>query len=301
MLDQARSSQRYEARIADDEETLVSRMLELARRYPRYGYRRIAAKLRQEGWSVNTKRIYRLWRQEGLKVPLKKRKKSRLGDSKNSIIRRRSEGMDDVWCWDFIFDHTTNGTALKWLSIVDEFTRENLCLKVSRSIRSDDVLDTLSELFAVRGVPNQIRSDNGPEFVAKIVQQWLTRLDVRTLYIAPGSPWENGLAESFHSRVRDEFLALEEFESVAVARRLTDQWREDYNRCRPHSSLGYQTPCEYAARQTSARARQTGAAPSALTSASADLMVTAEATVMADGAPGYPLENQTCFTQPVLS
>lgn len=218
----------------------------------------VTAKLRQEGWRVNAKRVYRLWRREGLKVPRKKRKKRRLGSSKNACIRRRATEMNDVWCWDFIFDHTANGTQLKWLSIVDEFTRESLCLKVARSITSEDVLDTLAELFAMRGVPNHIRSDNGPEFIATIVQKWLKQLGVETMYVAPGSPWENGYAESFHSRLRDEFLALEEFEGLRAARQLTKTWRAEYNGSRPHSALKYMTPSEFAATQTSARARQTG-------------------------------------------
>lgn len=256
-MNQARSSQRYEAQPAEDESKLVSDILDLVRLHPRYGYRMITAKLRQRGWRVNLKRVYRIWRREGLKVRQKKRKKQRLGSSENSIIRRRSSGMNDVWCWDFIFDRTSSGSVLKWLSIVDEFTRENLCLKVARSITSEDVIDTLAEQFSIRGLPNHIRSDNGPEFIARSIQDWLEQLNVGTLYIAPGSPWENGYAESFHSRVRDEFLALEEFENLAAARRLTQRFRTDYNTCRPHSSLQYRTPSEFARSVTSARARQT--------------------------------------------
>lgn len=248
VLEQPRSSQRYTAKVPDDEPALVARMLELVRKHPRYGYRFITAKLRQEGWQVNFKRIYRLWRREGLKVPKKKRKKRRLGRSENGCHRRRAECKNHVWCWDFIFDRTTSGSPLKWLSIEDEFTRESLALKVDRSITSEDVIDTLAELFAMRGVPSHIRSDNGPEFIAKAIQRWLGQLEIEALYIEPGSPWENGYAESFHSRLRDEFLATEEFESLAAARRLTTAWREDYNHHRPHSSLGYVTPVEYAAR-----------------------------------------------------
>ena len=221
-------------------------MLELARQHPRYGYRFITAKLRQEGWQVNAKRIYRLWRREGLKVPKKKHKKRRTGSSENGCIRRRAECPNDVWAWDFIFDHTANGTPLKWLSIVDEFTRECLCLRVARSITSNDVIDTLAELFAIRSVPRHIRSDNGPEFVAHAIQGWLSRLDIEALYIEPGSPWENGYAESFHSRVRDEFLSMEVFEHVSMARGLTHAFKDEYNDRRPHSSLGYQTPSEFA-------------------------------------------------------
>jgi transposase InsO family protein len=149
-----------------------------------------------------------------------------------------------------VFDHTTSGSTLKWLSIVDEYTRECLCLKVDRGITSEDVIDTLAELFAMRGVPKHIRSDNGPEFIAWAIQRWTQQLDIETLYIEPGSPWENGFAESFHSRLRDEFLATEIFESLAVARKLTQAWREDYNHYRPHSSLGYVTPVEFAAHCT---------------------------------------------------
>jgi transposase InsO family protein len=155
---------------------------------------------------------------------------------------------DHVWCWDFVFDRTASGGTLKWLSIVDEFTRECLCLKVDRSITSEDVIDTLAELFAMRGVPQCIRSDNGPEFIAHAIQRWTKQLEIETLYIEPGSPWENGFAESFHSRLRDEFLAVEVFESLAAARKLTAAWKDDYNHYRPHGSLGYVAPAVFAAR-----------------------------------------------------
>ena len=199
---------------------------------------------------MNRKRVYRLWRREGLKVPQKKRKKRRLGTSENACHRRRAERKDHVWCWDFIFDRTASGSPLKWLSIEDEYTRECLCLKVARSITSEDVIDTLAELFAMRGVPEHIRSDNGPEFIARAIQRWLEHVEVKTLNIAPGAPWENGYAESFHSRFRDEFLASEVFENLAAARKLTMAWKEDYNHHWPHSSLGYLTPVEFAARCT---------------------------------------------------
>jgi IS30 family transposase len=152
-----------------------------------------------------------------------------------------------VWCWDFVFDRTTTGSQLKWLSIVDEHTRECLALKVARSITSEDVIDTLAELFAMRGVPKHIRSDNGPEFIAAAIRRWLGQVGVEALYIEPGSPWENGYAESFHSRLRDEFLAIEVFENLPTARALTAVWRADYNHVRPHSSLDYMTPVEFAA------------------------------------------------------
>jgi transposase InsO family protein len=182
-----------------------------------------------------------------LKVPQKRRKRRRLGTSGNSCDRRKAERINDVWCWDFVFDRTASGATLKWLSIVDEHTRECLALKAGRSITSEDVIDTLAELFAMRGVPCHIRSDNGPEFIAGAIRRWLDQVGVEALYVAPGSPWENGYAESFHSRLRDEFLAVETFESLTTARRLSAAWKEDYNHHRPHGSLGYRTPAEFAA------------------------------------------------------
>ena len=247
MLKQPRSVQRYEAQPRDDEPKLIERMRQLARQRPRFGYRRIAALLRAEAWPASATRILRLWRREGLKVPQKKRKRRHLGASQNGCDRRRAEHKDHVWCWDFVFDRTASGSALKWLSIVDEYTRECLALKVDRSITSEDVIDTLAELFAMRGVPRHIRSDNGPEFIAQAIRRWLGQVGVEALYVEPGSPWENGYAESFHSRVRDEFLALEIFDNLQAARELTAAWKEDYNHYRPHGSLGYQTPVEFAA------------------------------------------------------
>ena len=250
VVDQPRSTQRYESSPRDDEAALMKRMLQLAKQRPRFGYRRIGRLLRAEGWQASDTRVYRLWRPPGLKVPQKKRKRRRLGNSQNGCDLLKSERKDHVWCWDFVFDRTTSGSQLKWLSIVDEYTRECLALKVDRSITSEDVIDTLAELFAMRGVPEHIRSDNGPEFIAVALRKWLDQLDVEALYIEPGSPWENGYAESFHSRLRDEFLAMEEFESLSAVRRLTQSWRDDYNHHRPHSSLGYVPPADFAARCT---------------------------------------------------
>lgn len=170
----------------------MARMLVLVRAHPRYGYRRIGALLKAEGWSVNRKRVHRLWRSEGLKVPQKRHKKRRLGNSVNGITRRRAEHKDHVWCWDFIFDRTEDGRALKCLSIVDEFTRECLALEVGRGLKSGQVIDVLIELFHVRGLPMHIRCDNGPEFIARTIRNWLERAKVETLYIEPASPWENG-------------------------------------------------------------------------------------------------------------
>ncbi len=247
-LDQPRSTQRFVAKPRDDEVVIAQRMREVATKRPRWGYRRIAWQLRRNGFQVSDTRAYRLWRREGLKVPLKKRERRSTGVSENGCDNRRAEQKDDVWCWEFIFDRTERGSTLKWLSIVDEFTRECLALKVDRSITSEDVIDSLAELFAMRGVPRCIRSDNGPEFVAKEIQRWLKLVGAETLYVEPGSPWQNGYAESFHSRVRDEFLALEIFESLTAAQKLSRHWKQDYNENRPHSSLGYVTPSEFAAR-----------------------------------------------------
>jgi transposase InsO family protein len=222
-------------------------MLELVRVHPRYGYRRIGALLRQEGWRVNRKRIWRLWKVQGLKVPQKQHKRRRLGSIGNGILRRRATGKNQVWAWDFIFDRTVNGRSLKWLTLIDEYTRECLALEVGRTMRATDMVDVLIELVQVRGVPGHIRSDNGPEFIAEAVRSWLGRSGSGTLYIEPGSPWQNGYAESFNARLRDELLNVEMFETVAEARALATQWRLEYNHRRPHSSLGYRTPAAFAA------------------------------------------------------
>jgi transposase InsO family protein len=235
--------------------------------------------LRREGWPVNAKRVHRLCRKEGLKVRRTLRKRRAIGESANACHVRKAEFRDHVWCWDFAFDRTVTGTTLKWLSIVDEHGRECLALKVDRSITSEDVINTLAELFAMRGVPQAIRSDNGPEFVSKAIREWLERLKIRTLYVAPGSPWENGYAESFHSKLRDEFLTQEEFETLSSARKQTGSWRDDYNHHRPHSSLGYVTPAEFAAR----------------CAASATELLPAAA------AATPPLQPHNGLTQPVLS
>ena len=246
VIGQPRSTQRYSPRRPKDEERLVKRMTELAMENPRRGYRMVWARLRQEGWKVNRKRIYRLWRKEGLKVQRKTHKKRRLGNSRNGCKRLRAEHKDHVWAWDFIHDYTSRGGQLKCLSIVDEYTRECLSLEVARSITSEDVQDELIRLFMVRDVPKHIRSDNGPEFIAKTLQSWLKRSEAKTLYIKPGAPWENGYAESFHSRLRDEFFNVEEFRDVREARALAHEWQREYNHEGPHSSLGYKTPAEFA-------------------------------------------------------
>jgi len=244
---QPRSTQRYRPRVPDDEPALVAAMERLACRYPRYGYRRIWALLRQDGWRVNRKRVYRLWRREGLKVPQKQRKKRRLGHSENGCVRRGAACPDDVWAWDFIHDRDERGRPLKWLSLVDEFTRECLVLEVQRHLTAAEVVDLVSEVMAIRGVPRHLRSDNGPEFIARALRVFLAAVEVETLYIEPGSPWENGYAESFHRRLRDELLDAEIFTGLRDAKALAAAWKNEYNHRRPHSSLGYRTPAAYAA------------------------------------------------------
>ena len=246
VVDQPRQTQRYQQKVRDDEPALIKQILELVREYPRYGYRFIWAKLRQLGWKINKKRVHRIWKQEGLKVPVKKRKKRRLGNSNNSASRRQATGANEVWSWDFIFDRTVTGKQLKWLVIVDEFTRENLCLEVGYNFTSNDIINELAKLSATRGLPQFIRSDNGPELIAEKLRGWLENLDVGALYIAPGSPWENAYAESFNSRFRDEFLALEVFDNLQAARKLTGFWRANYNEHRLHSSLDYMPPADFA-------------------------------------------------------
>jgi transposase InsO family protein len=222
-------------------------MLERVAKHPRFGYRRIWAVLKQEGWHVNKKRIWRLWKKEGLKVPQKKHKKRSLGLAVNGCTRLSATGINSIWAMDFIFDVTANGRSLKWLAIVDEFTRECLALEVSRQFKAGDVLDVLRELIAIRGTPGHIRCDNGPEFIANAVQQWLETSKIGTLYIEPGSPWQNGFAESFNSRLRDELLSVELFETLRQAKALATHWRLEYNHRRPHSALHYQTPAAFAA------------------------------------------------------
>ena len=225
---------------------MVGQMLGLVRLHPRFGYRRIWALLLASGFRVNRKRVYRLWRREGLKVPRKKRKKRRLGSSEGGCVRRRAEHKDHVWAWDFVHDRTADGRPLKWLTLVDEYTRECLALEVARGITAREAVEILAGVIRGRGAPTHLRSDNGPEFIARAMRSWASGAGVGTLYIEPGSPWENGYAESFNSKVRDELLAVEEFGSLLEAQVLGRQWKEAYNRERPHSSLGYKTPAEYA-------------------------------------------------------
>ena len=217
-------------------------MTELATQYGRYGYRKITSMLREDGFVVNPKRIERLWRREGLKVPKRQPKRKRLWLGDGSCIRLRAERPNHVWSYDFVQDRTAEGRQYRVLVIVDEYTRECLSLRLARKLSSWDVIDTLSELFLQRGLPTHIRSDNGPEFTAKAVKKWLEDLDVAPLFIEPGSPWENGYVESFNARLRDEFLDGEIFYTLKEAQVLTERWRWHYNHVRPHRSLGYRPP-----------------------------------------------------------
>jgi putative transposase len=248
VIAQPRSSQRYEGRKADRDRALLERMVELSRENPRYGYRRVWAMLRREGWQVNKKRVHRLWRKEGLKVPEGKQRKRRrlLGGSENSCTRRRASHLNHVWSYDFVMDETQEGRRLKMMPIVDEYTRECLSIDVERSITAEDVVATLASLFGSRGEPAFIRSDNGPEFIAKAIKRWLEASGVETLYIEQGSPWENAYSETFISRFSDELLKREVFADLLEAKVLVEDYREHYNHHRPHSALGYQTPAEFA-------------------------------------------------------
>src|SRR3712207_2837640 len=242
-LGQHRSTQRKLPRGRDDEEQLTADIIELARQYGRYGYRKVAQLLRSTaGWVVNDKRVERIWRCQGLKVPPKQPKRGRLWLADGSCIRLRAEYPNHVWSYDFVEDRTHNGRKYRMLNLIDEFTHECLAIRVARKLKATDVIDLLSDLFILRGVPGHIRSDNGPEFVAKAVQEWITAVGAKTAYIAPGSPWENGFIESFNARLRDELLDGEIFYSLREAEVVIESWRRHYNSVRPHASLGYRAP-----------------------------------------------------------
>jgi putative transposase len=252
VVGQPRSTQRYEPREPDDEKPLVGRMRELSAEHPRYGYRRVWALLRREkfavnGKPVNRKRVHRLWRREGLRVPTRQRKRTRLGHGNNSCARRKAEHPDHVWSYDFVMDRTSDGRRLKLLPVVDEFTRECLAIEVERHFTAADVVATLKYLFELRGAPRFVRSDNGPEFIADAVKAWLGHSGCGTLYIEPGSPWENAYVESFNGKLEDELLNREQFGTLKEAKVLVEDHRLDYNHRRPHSSLNYLTPAAFAA------------------------------------------------------
>jgi transposase InsO family protein len=240
VLGQHRSTQRRIPQGRDDEARLTADIIDLARQYGRYGYRKIAELLRSgAGWVVNDKRVERIWRREGLKVPAKQPKRGRLWLNDGSCIRLRAERPNHVWSYDFVEDRTHDGRKYRMLNVIDEFTHECLAIRVNRKLKA---IDVLSDLFILRGVPGHIRSDNGAEFIAKVVQEWIAAVGAKTAYIAPGSPWENGFIESFNARLRDELLDGEIFYSLKEAKIVIESWRRHYNTLRPHGSIGYKPP-----------------------------------------------------------
>ena len=242
LVNQPRGTQRYRPTQRADEDQLTQAIIALGRQYGRYGYRRITALLNGAGWRVGKDRVERIWRREGLKVPRKQKPRGRLWLNDGSCVRLRPERPNHVWSYDFVQDRTQDGRAFRMLVVLDEFTRRCLAIVVARRLRSDDVLQCLTDLFALHGPPEHLRSDNGPEFVAASVRVWLGRIGVKTLYIEPGSPWENGYCESLNSMLRDELLNGEIFTTLREAQVLIENWRRHYNAVRPHSSLGYRPP-----------------------------------------------------------
>ena len=241
-LGQHRSTHRKVPQGRADEERLIDYIVALAAQYGRYGYRMVTGLLNNAGWHVNHKRVERIWRREGLKIPQKQRKKGRLWLNDGSCIRLRPERPNLVWSYDFVQDRTHDGRIYRTLNIIDEFTKEALMIRVDRKFNSTDVLDALMDLFILRGPTEYIRSDNGPEFIAQKVRDWIVAVGAKTAYIEPGSPWENGYCESFNARFRDELLNGEIFYSLREVKILIEQWRIHYNTVRPHRSLGYRPP-----------------------------------------------------------
>ncbi len=246
LVAQPRATQRYRARIDQQERRIRKRLHELAKKHPGSGYRRMTRLLRREGMKINRKRVQRLWREEGLRNPLRKRRKRARGHSENSCMSRKAEYKNHVWCWDFTMDETVDGRRLKWFSVMDEFTRECLALEVERRMKAKDVVAILTWLEAKHGTPGALRSDNGPEFLARAIQRRLATRKIAPLYIAPGSPWENGYSESFNSRMKAEFADREIFGSLAEAKVLGAEYQRYWNQERLHSGIGYQTPAEFA-------------------------------------------------------
>jgi transposase InsO family protein len=242
MVGQPRGTQRYTTIVRADEDALTQTIIALASQYGRYGYRRIKSLLDEAGWDVGCDRVQRIWRREGLKVPQKQRPRGRLWLNDGSCIRLRPERRNHVWSYDFVEAQTHDGRKLRLMTLIDEFTRECLAIRVARRINSFGVLETMADVMLMRGVPEHIRSDNGAEMTAKVVRNWLTQVGAKTLFIEPGSPWENGYCESFNGKLRDELFNGEIFYSLKEAKIVVEQWREHYNTLRPHSSLGYRPP-----------------------------------------------------------
>ena len=237
-----RSSIRYIPEPRSDEGPLRADIVRLAAQYGRYGYRRVTALLWQEGWKISPSRVERIWKQEGLKVPQKQPKRGRLWLNDGSCVRLRATHKNHVWSWDFVMDRTDDGRAIKILTLIDEYTKEALAVYPARRIRANDVIDIFADVMVERGVPEYIRSDNGPEMIAKVLRNWLARVGTKTAYIMPGSPWENGYCERFNGKLRNELLDGEIFYTLREAQVIIEQWRWHYNRIRPHSALGYRPP-----------------------------------------------------------
>jgi putative transposase len=242
VINQSRSTKRYRPKFTNDKIKIRSQVIDLAKEYGRYGYKRITILMRQEGFMVNKKQVYRIWREEGLKVPHKQPKKSRLWLNDGSCLRLRAKYKNHVWTYDFVSDQTHDGRKIKILNIIDEYSRECLISFVARRIRSIDIIFILADLFLQHGVPKHIRSDNGPEFIAKQLVKWFKTLNLQPLFIEPGSPWENGYIESFNARMRDELLNGEIFYTFLEAKTVIEMWVKHYNTKRPHSSLNYRPP-----------------------------------------------------------
>jgi len=242
LVGQPRGTQRYIPTQAVDEDALTRAIVALAAEYGRYGYRRITALLQEAGWRVGKDRVQRIWRREGLKVPFKQKPRGRLWLNDGSCVRLRPTHCHHVWSYDFVHHATHDGRSLRLMTLIDEHTRQCLAIRVERRIRGPDVIDTLSDAMLVHGIPEHIRSDNGPEMTSKLVRGWLEQVGARTLFIEPGSPWENGYNESFNGKLRDECLNGEIFYSLKEAQVIIEQWRRHYNTRRPHSSLGYRPP-----------------------------------------------------------
>ena len=242
VLGQSRATQRRAKKVRSDEAALRSDVVRLAGRFGRYGYRQITNLLRIEGWRVNHKRVERIWRAEGLKVPKRQPKRGRLWLNAGSCIRLRPLYAGHVWSYDFVSTRTHDGRPLKLLTVLDEYTRECMAIEVRRSMKAHHVLEALADLFTRHGAPKHLRSDNGPEFTAKLVRHWLARVGVQTLFIEPGSPWENGYNESFNGKLRNKFLNGEIFYTLHEAVVLVEQWRRLYNTVRPHSACGGRPP-----------------------------------------------------------
>ena len=242
VVNQWRGTQRYQPIQRMDEDALTRDIITLASEYGRYGYRRITALLRTAGWQVGKDRVQRIWRREGLKIPKKQRARRRLWLNDGSCVRMRPERANHVWSYDFVSAMTHDGRTIRMLTMIDEYTRECLAIRVARRLGSYEVIEALADVMLGRGVPENIRSDNGAEFVAKELRKWLANVGTGTLYIEPGSPWENGYCESFNGKLRDECLNGEIFYSLKEAQIVIEKWRVEYNTRRPHSALGYRPP-----------------------------------------------------------